>query len=140
LENKSQGLTRAERLFLMYNYIIRHCGRKRIATKQDIIKHLELHGVETLHETPFILTFVFEDGVYDFELEYNDTSPSPLIKTNMSAEVNILKIPFFEPHELRLMINSVQQRAVIRRGPPRKGLRRTAETVLWLIKYRVIQA
>ena len=65
--------TQSERLFVLYNYLMRNGGRETIITKKEIMEHFADHNIFIHDNTLYSDLKKLRDGIWKVKWKYIDT-------------------------------------------------------------------
>jgi len=97
----NSAYSQGERWFLLYQYFIQNSNKDTPITYDDICKHLLNYNIEVHPNTLYADIATLQSDIFGLIIEYDR-------KYNKGSGAYVLKNPPFEPHELRLITDSIQ--------------------------------
>lgn len=98
----------SERLFLLYNFLMRNGSSKTIITKSEIMAYLADHNIFIHDNTLYSDMKKLRDGIYNVKWEYIDREVKVIDNVGHISGGYRIYNPTFEPYELRLVTDSIQ--------------------------------
>lgn len=98
----------SERLFLLYDFLMRNGSPKTIITKREIMEYLEDYNISIHDNTLYSDMKKLRDGIYHVNWEYIDHEVKVIDDAGHISGGYRVYNPTFEAHELRYITDSIQ--------------------------------
>ena len=100
--------SQSERLFLLYNFLMRNGGSKTIITKKEIMDYFADNNIFIHDNTLYSDMKKMRDGVWGVNWKYIDNEVKAIDEIGHISGGYRIYNPTFEPYELRYITDSIQ--------------------------------